>query len=113
MPVGPPPLDVPYSLNTVLVSVIDTTSAIYPPTSVLFEPTIKTHRLLEFPCYSFLIRHAGPDGDQQLLFDLGIRKDPFNLAPSVLEYTAQIRMQVEKDVLDILKEEKIAAVIWR
>lgn len=54
------------------------------------------------------------------MWDLGIRKDFQNYAPSIAEYipTTNYKIQVSKDVADILEEqgikrEDIEAVIWR
>jgi hypothetical protein len=69
------------------------------------------------PSLSFLIEH--PSG-RRLVFDLGIRKDWHNYAPSIVEYlpSTNYDIQVEKNVVDILEEagiagESIEAVIWR
>ena len=55
-----------------------------------------------------------------MIFDLGIRKDWKNFAPTLLKLCefAGITMQADKDVVDILEEggirkEEITAVIWR
>lgn len=76
---------------------------------------------LHCPAYSFLISH----GSRHLLFDLGVRKDWWNLAPAVsrdrLGPGKQFQVDVEKNVADILREDKgklgitpddIEAVIW-
>jgi hypothetical protein len=69
------------------------------------------------PSFSFLLEH--PSG-RKLVFDLGIRKDYSNYAPSVAEYipTTKYNIEVEKNVVDILSDagiepSSIEAVIWR
>jgi hypothetical protein len=69
------------------------------------------------PSLSFLIQH--PKGDN-LVFDLGIRKDFENYSPSIANYlpTTNYTIDVKKDVADILQEGGLAladinAVIWR
>lgn len=68
------------------------------------------------PAYSFLIEH--PSG-RRLIFDLGVRKDWENQAPSVVNRLKDVGwgINVEKDVFDILEEnggtpERIEAIIW-
>ncbi|OQE31163.1 hypothetical protein PENFLA_c002G04697 [Penicillium flavigenum] len=68
------------------------------------------------PVLTFLLEH--PSG-QKLVFDLGIRKDYQNYAPTVANYipTTNYDIQVSKNVIDILEEngipgESINAVIW-
>jgi hypothetical protein len=69
------------------------------------------------PVLTFLLEH--PSG-KKLLFDLGIRKDYHNYAPSVANYipTTKYDIQVTKNVIDILEENgipgsSIDGVIWR
>lgn len=69
------------------------------------------------PSLSFLIEHKS---GRKLVFDLGIRKDYENYAPSIVKYlpTTNYNIEVAGNVADILKEngvplEEIEAVIWR
>lgn len=69
------------------------------------------------PVLTFLLEH--PNG-HKLLFDLGIRKDYQNYAPSIANYipTTNYDIQVKDNVADILenngiKREQITAIIWR
>lgn len=69
------------------------------------------------PVLTFLLEH--PSG-KRLVFDLGIRKDYENYAPTIAEYipTTNYDIQVTKNVVDILEESgipgaSIDAVIWR
>ncbi|KAG7149971.1 Cytochrome monooxygenase mpaDE like protein [Verticillium longisporum] len=68
------------------------------------------------PSLSFLIEH--PSG-RKLVWDLGIRKDYANYAPTIAGYipTTGYKIEVSKSVADILEENGIAAkeieaVIW-
>ena len=69
------------------------------------------------PVLTFLLEH--PSG-QKLVFDLGVRKDYQNYAPSIANYipTTNYDIQIQKNVVEILEEGGIActsinAVIWR
>lgn len=69
------------------------------------------------PCLTFLLEH--PTG-RRLMFDLGIRKDYQNYAPSIANYipTTNYRIEVTQNVADILEENgiptsSIEAVVWR
>jgi hypothetical protein len=69
------------------------------------------------PVLTFLLEH--PSG-QKLVFDLGIRKDYQNYAPTIANYipTTNYDIEVQKNVIEILEEGGIAstsinAVIWR
>ncbi|WYZ45919.1 hypothetical protein EsH8_IX_000144 [Colletotrichum jinshuiense] len=68
------------------------------------------------PSLCFLLEH--PSG-RKLVWDLGIRKDYNNYAPSITNYlpTTKYDIQVTKNVVDILEENGVAAsdveaVIW-
>lgn len=69
------------------------------------------------PCLTFLLEH--PSG-RKLMFDLGIRKDYQNYAPTIANYipTTKYTIEVTNNVADILEEHDIAAssieaIIWR
>lgn len=111
----PPPLNIP-SGSTVSVKIIDSTTRLRLPLSLLMGPKILGHDDLNCPAYSFLIEH--PSG-RKLLFDLGTRKDLDNLPPSIVEMISQPQWEfkVEKDVAEILEENgvsprSIEAVVW-
>lgn len=111
----PPPLDIS-SGSTVSVKMIDSTTAMKLPLSLIMGPKIPGHDHLHCPAYSFLIEH--PSG-RKLLYDLGTRKDLENLAPSILDMinTPGWEFKVERDVAEILEENGVAtgsieAVIW-
>lgn len=107
-----PALNIPESDFTVSVSVIDTTSKIIAKTSVVVQPQIPGHDEFNCPCYSFLITHPGTG--RKVLFDLGIRKDPDNLAPRTRAFAGAMTILSERNVADILGEEvsTISEIIW-
>lgn len=113
-----PALNIPSSTTTVKVSIIDSTSHISNlPSSEFMGPPIKGYDFLDCPAFSFLIEH--PSG-RKLLFDHGVRKDWWNLAPKI---TSRLKdggwkVEVKKGVSEILEEngvalESIEGIIWR
>ena len=69
------------------------------------------------PSHSFLLEH--PSG-RRVVFDLGIRKDFENYAPSIATYipTTGYKIEVVENVADILEDngvptKSVEAVIWR
>ncbi|KAL2813845.1 beta-lactamase-like protein [Aspergillus granulosus] len=87
------------------------------PASHLLAPSTGLDGLtLTAPSYSFFIEH--PSG-RKVLFDLGLRKDWWNLTPSTGHFleTAGWKLEASKNVSDILQENNeplaaIEAVIW-
>ena len=76
---GLPDLHIPQSKSTVSVRIIDKTSLVQGiPLSIFLEPQIEGFTSLKAPAYSFLIEHAS---GRKVVFDLGVRADPLNLAP--------------------------------
>jgi glyoxylase-like metal-dependent hydrolase (beta-lactamase superfamily II) len=69
-------LNAPFQGVTCSVVAIDTTCELSAPAGSLVEPAISGHEYLNCPTVSFLIVH--PTG-KQILFDLGLRKDYWNL----------------------------------
>lgn len=79
-------------------------------------PGVTTHKT-HSPSLCFLIEHGS---GRKLVWDLGIRKDYQNYAPSIATYipTTNYDIQVKKNVIDILEENgipgnEVEAVIWR
>lgn len=69
------------------------------------------------PSLCFLLEH--PSG-RKLMWDLGIRKDYCNYAPSIANYLPSTRYKIEitKNVVDILRENGVSphdteGIIWR
>lgn len=74
---------VPPSTSTVSVKVISPNRVLGVPASLFLTPEIRGTAYSDTPCLCFLIEHPGTDGEvHRLLFDLGIRKDWQNSAPS-------------------------------
>ncbi|KAL5622356.1 hypothetical protein FOBRF1_001606 [Fusarium oxysporum] len=74
------------------------------PADTLVEPAIPGHELMNFPTFSFLINHDTTG--KQLLFDLGCRKDFWNL-PDPIAKTIDKRVpgiKVDNNLADILRE---------
>ncbi|KAH0842478.1 hypothetical protein AYO21_10781 [Fonsecaea monophora] len=112
MATNSPALNIPHSLSTVSVSVIETTSRIIAKTNIVVQPHIQGHDEFNCPCYSFLIDHKGTG--KKILFDLGIRKDPENLSPRTYAFTKAMTIVSEQNVADILgdKVSEISEIIW-
>jgi hypothetical protein len=111
----PPPLHIP-SGSTVSVKIIDSTTSIKMPLSMIMGPHIPGHSDLLCPSYSFLIEH--PSG-RKVLFDLGTRKDTNNLPPTIISLinSPGCDFNAKKDVAEILEESgidtgSIEAVVW-
>lgn len=104
-PAAAPNLDMPTSEGaTCSLSMIDTTCKMTMPAEALVEPVIPGHELLNFPTLSFLITH--PPSGRRILFDLGCRKDFWNLPPPVA-HTIDKKVpgiKVDKNLVDILVE---------
>lgn len=119
-----PDLNIQPSKNTVSVSIIDTTSSILGVDCWKFvSPSIKGHEYLATPCFSFLIKHHDTASGQtrQLIFDLGIRKDFWNLSPFLQNRfkAGGYEISVQKSVREILEEggvscegDAVEGVIW-
>lgn len=108
-----PRLNIPGSRSTVSVAVIDTTSTIRAKTSLVVTPHISGHDEFNCPCYCFLITH--PATGRKVLFDLGIRKDPENLAPKTYAFTKAMEISSERNVADILGDDEVSTItdiIW-
>lgn len=110
-------LNVPPSVNTVRVRIIDATGNLAVPAGAFLEPTVKGHELLNGTTSCFLIEneHLG----RKAVFDLGLRKDWWNLAPKVRESLGQIAVsvKVDTDVAEVLQNagvslDQVNDIIW-
>ena len=118
MALRPPDLHIPSSNATVQVSIIDTTCHITNiPTDAFLLPRISGYDFLDCPAFSFLIQHSS---GQKLLFDLGVRKDWENFAPTLYNRIKNSgwKVMIQKDVREILEDEnidpgEISGIIWR
>ena len=112
-------LRIPKSTSTVNVSIIDTTlrfDNLSP--SWFMEPPIKGFDNMKCPSYSFLVESS--HSKRKVLWDLGMRKDWNNLAPTMRDRIIQggAELTIERNVADILREggvelTDIEAIIWR
>lgn len=110
-------LHVPPSVNTVRVRIIDSTGNLAIPATVFLEPAVKGHELLNATTSCFLIEneHLG----KKAVFDLGLRKDWWNLAPKVRESLGQmaVSVKVDTDVAEVLQNagvslDQVNDIIW-
>ncbi|KAK3311944.1 metallo-beta-lactamase superfamily protein [Apodospora peruviana] len=111
-----PRVQLPAGRETVSVKMMNPTSFGPIQMSRFMGPAAPGHKKPEWGCsLSFLLEH--PSG-RKLVFDLGIRKDPDNLAPKIVNYLPSTGYTIKsQNVADILanggvKGEEIEAVIW-
>lgn len=117
MALAAPDLHIPPSETAVSVRIINTTAHITNvPYDLFVTPHIQGADTLSCPAYSFLIEHPS---SRKLLFDLGVRKDVDNLAPSIVSRMRQDNWgaATEKDVREILEEDGVSpddieGIIW-
>ncbi|KAJ3491947.1 hypothetical protein NLG97_g5500 [Lecanicillium saksenae] len=111
--------NIPHSANTVSVAIIDTTSVITAPARAFVTPVLEGDETWKVPAYSFLIQNF--QTNRSVLFDLGVRKDWENLAPTLYHRLKQsgFDVETEKGVREILDENgvdtsasNIEAIIW-
>jgi len=101
-----PVIRIPPSPNTVDVSIINTTGVIHNAGSAgFFGPQVKGLETFDAPIFSFLIQHSGPGGaTRSLLFDLGLRKDWWNMSPVLVGLLKSINwtLEVKQGVREVL-----------
>jgi hypothetical protein len=110
--------NIPDSTTIVEVSIINTTSQVINiPHARFVQQYYKGLDVLDVLAFSFFIELPG---GRKLLFDLGVRKDWWNLAPRITQRMKDGGWiaEIEKSVAEILednglKPESIEAVIWR
>ncbi|KAH6664001.1 hypothetical protein F5X68DRAFT_225693 [Plectosphaerella plurivora] len=72
---------IPQSEQCCSLSMIDTTCNLTVPAETLVQPIIPGHELMNFPTASFILTHA--TFRRKVLFDLGCKKDFWNLPPPI------------------------------
>lgn len=104
------------SNTSVRVQLIDTTSYMTIKAESFIKPVVPGHELINVTDVSFLITH--PSG-KQILFDLGVRKDFWNLPTTILKRLGDVipSIRVDDGVPEILQSKginlsSIKAVIW-
>lgn len=107
--IGTMKLELPVSQQIVRVRMVDTSCTLTIKSKSFVDPTLPGQESLEVPDNSFLIEHEG--SGQKLMFDLGIRKDYWNLPPVVLGRLstgiAIPSLRVDRDVSEILVENSV------
>ncbi|EXJ80345.1 hypothetical protein A1O1_08489 [Capronia coronata CBS 617.96] len=114
---APSVLKLPFSNSTVRVRLIDTTAVLTVRAESFIEPAQKGQETMNMTCAAFLIEHE-PSG-KKIMFDLGVRKDYWNLAAMIQERLGKVipSLRVDRDTSEILVEkgislESISSVIW-
>lgn len=97
----------PASDSMARVRMIDTTGVMVANAKSLIEPVQRGHELMNIFVAAFLIEHV-PSG-KKVMFDLGIRKDYWNLPAVLQKRLGQMipGLRVERDVTEILSENGI------
>ncbi|KAK7048270.1 Metallo-beta-lactamase superfamily protein [Favolaschia claudopus] len=94
----------------------DTMSSVRVPASIFWRPVLSGRENFTAPVFAFLIEHATTG--RRVMFDIGMRKDPENGAPHLVEMTkAGFSIPVNKDITERLVEDgvpldSISSVIW-
>lgn len=97
-------LDLPLSDRTVRVRLVDTTTVMTVDALAFVDPVQKHHQHLNLTDVAFLIENDTTG--QKVMFDLGTRKDYWNLPPVTLQRGARILsgLKIDKDVTEVLEE---------
>ncbi|CAI7607627.1 unnamed protein product [Penicillium glandicola] len=112
-------LSLPQSDHIVRVKMLDTTTNLTAQARVFVEPPVAGHETLNFKAFAFLIENERTG--KKVMFDLGTRKDYWNLAPAVVQEfgldSLMTGVKVDKDVAQILVEggvslDTIDSCIW-
>ncbi|KAH7927167.1 hypothetical protein BV22DRAFT_1032176 [Leucogyrophana mollusca] len=110
-------LSIPPSQATVTVKAINVSNDGRSLAQFFLKPVLAGREVLPAVFFSFLIEH--PTSGKRLVFDLGVRKDPMNYPPAVVEMFEKgvFGATVEKDVATLLEEggiplNSVNAVIW-
>lgn len=102
--VDAPSVDIPLSQSTCSLAIIDTTCLLTVPADTLVEPPILGHELMNFPTFAYLISNS--TSGKRVLFDLGCRKDFWNL-PTPIADTIDTKVpgiRVDRNLSEILVE---------
>ncbi|KAF7356511.1 Metallo-beta-lactamase superfamily protein [Mycena venus] len=109
---------IPHSNATVDVRVFNVANAtLLNDAHTFILPVLPGHEDAIFPMFAFLVEHK--KSQKRLMFDLGIRKDPLNLAPSVASFftSGGVLLEQSKDITELLQDGGISLasideVIW-
>lgn len=108
---------IPASDNTVTVRMIDTTAVMKLRAEAFLDPVMPGHEFMSVVDVAFLLEN--PRLNKKAMFDLGVRRDYWNMPPAVAKRVETVipGIRVDKDVTEILTEkgvilEEINDVIW-
>ncbi|KAJ6581615.1 beta-lactamase-like protein [Mycena capillaripes] len=109
---------IPHSDATVEVRVFNVGNAtLVNTTHAFFLPVLPGRESATSPLFSFLVEHK--NSEKRLMFDLGMRTDTENFAPSVVSFfTSGIaQLESQKDITELLQDGGISlasidAVLW-
>ncbi|KAK7025194.1 Metallo-beta-lactamase superfamily protein [Favolaschia claudopus] len=109
---------IPHSSSTVDIRAFNVANApLVNQSHAFIHPVVSGHENATFTMFAFLVEHT--KSRKRLLFDLGIRKDPLNLAPSIRGlFTSGIgQLEMSGDITDLLRTggiplDSIDSVIW-
>ncbi|KAJ7677226.1 beta-lactamase-like protein [Mycena rosella] len=108
---------IPSSNATVDVKAFNVANVTATLAGVLLQPVLPGHEAIHLPLHAFLVEHTA--SKKRLMFDLGMRSDFLNLAPSVssLFQSGVYAVDPFKDITQLLEEggiplESIETVIW-
>ncbi|KAJ7777214.1 beta-lactamase-like protein [Mycena metata] len=85
----------------------------------IFNPVLPGREAISFPFLAFLVEHK--PSQKRLMFDLGIRSDPLNFAPSIAALFTEGVIRVDsppgRDIIQLLQAggialNSISAVVW-
>ena len=110
-------LNIPESDSVVEVHIINTTTDMVVPAKAFVQPVQKGHEHMNLPTFAFLVKNK--QLGKTIMFDLGCRKDWWNLSPMA---HASIKkgipgLSISKSINDVLREggeddSKVDGVIW-
>jgi hypothetical protein len=86
------------------------------PAGIVMQPVLPGHELFHAPVFAFLVEHTTTG--RRVMFDLGVRKDPENAAPRIVEMLKGGATVVDRDITEQLADDgvdlgSISGVIWR
>jgi glyoxylase-like metal-dependent hydrolase (beta-lactamase superfamily II) len=110
-------LNLPKSNTTVRVRMVDTTALMTIAAQSFIDPVQPGHELINITDVAFLIEHER--SGKKLMFDLGCRKDYWNLPPVIQKRLGDVipGLKVKQDVSEILEAKgitlsSISSIIW-
>ncbi|PLN80406.1 beta-lactamase-like protein [Aspergillus taichungensis] len=110
-------LDLPQSDHTVRVRLVDTTTVMTVDALAFVDPVQKHHEHLNLTDVAFLIENDITG--ERVMFDLGTRKDYWNLPPITLQRGSRILsgLRIDQDVTEVLEGngvelDTISSIIW-